>query len=313
MIAVLLLVAALGVGAAYWQVRTKRIAEESQAPASQAGVSAQPLQHDMGMWEQALATEKSELGRTFIRMGRPLVDREVVAALARSKELSWLQRKLLAAGAPYGGSVEVFIATQVVTIMVGFGLVLFGYLAGDALPILPNWVLPLGGVAIMFWPYARVHDAANKRADRILRDLPDFVDLLLIPIVAGSGIVRSLRDTAARFTGPVANEVNNAVAMIEVGRDIEEALWYAGHRLAVQEARIFFATLAQAQSQGSSVREVLEQQRDILRVEAFQRQRAMVKKIPARVVVVMIMHFMPILFALALIPLVANLGVLAGG
>lgn len=256
------------------------------------------------VFDQLAETEGFLTGRVLGSVARPIMGRGGLSDLAESEELGWLQRMLLAAGSPYGGSVEVFLSFQAAAVLVG----LAAAIGGSMLTIFPVWLPPVLGVSIMFMPFSRLYDQSKKRAARILADLPDFVDLLMIPIVSGTGIRRSLRETADRFYGPVRTEVMNAISMVEVGRPLGEALWYAGHRLAVPEAKVFFAALAQAEEQGSSVREMLERQRDSLRYEAHQRARAGIKKIPTKIVIVFGLHFMPVLFALALLPLVAALG-----
>lgn len=251
------------------------------------------------------ATEGSDFltQRVLSSVARPMVGSRRLHELAGTEELSWLQRLLLAAGSPYGGSVEVFLAFQVAAIIVGLSVAILGALLTSVFPV---WLVASLGAAIMFLPFSRLYDQARKRSARIIADLPDFVDLLMIPIVAGTGIRRSLRETAERFYGPVRTEVLNAISMVEVGKPLSEALWYAGHRLAVPEAKVFFAAIAQAEQQGISVREMLEKQRDALRHESHQRARAEIKKIPTRIVLVFGIHFMPVLFAIALVPLISS-------
>ncbi len=265
----------------------------------------QQTQDNSGVWAQASESEDYLLGRVLIGVAKPISKSQRIKDLAIQEDLGWLQRMLLAAGSPYGGSVEVFLSVQTGAILLGVVIVLIGAFTKGLFPV---WLTAGLGAVVMFVPISRLYDQAKKRGNAVLQDLPDFVDLLMIPIVAGVGIKRSLRQTTERFYGPVQSEMENAIAMVDVGKPLSEALWYVGHRLAVPEARVFFSALAQAEQQGSSVRELLEKQRDALRHESFQKQRAEIKKIPTKIVFVFALHFMPVLFAVAFVPLIAALG-----
>lgn len=256
-----------------------------------------------GAWAVAAnEAQDSILDRVLMGPAKAIGSNDRLKKLAETDELGWLQRMLLAAGSPYGGSVEVFLSIQLAAALFGVGLAIFGRMM---FTFIPTWLVAGLGAVMILMPYSRIYDSAKKRSARILKDLPDFVDLLLIPIVAGTGIKRALRETAERFESPVSTEVMNAMSMVDIGRPLSEALWFAGHRLAVPEGRVFFSALAQAEERGASVREMLERQRDSLRHEAHQRARAEIKKIPTKIVFVFGIHFMPVLFSVALVPLVA--------
>lgn len=254
------------------------------------------------IWESAYRDEDSLTGRVLLSVARPLGRTRGLETLSRSPELSWLQRKILAAGSPYGGSVDVFIAVEAAALIIGVLIAIIGI----ATP-LPTLIFTGIGLSLALIPYARLSDAATKRTRTIVYDMPDFVDLLLIPIIAGVGIKLSLQQTAERFSGPVAIEVRNAILLVDAGLPLRDALAVTAHRLAVPEAKVFFTSLAQSESQGTPVTELMERQRDLLRAESFQRQREIIKAIPAKLIVVFAFHLLPVLFSLAIIPLLSQL------
>jgi pilus assembly protein TadC len=82
----------------------------------------------------------------------------------------------------------------------------------------------------------------------------------------------------------------------------------AGERLGVTEARAFFTALLQSHLEGASVSQNLSRQAEVLRTAAFQRRRSSLKRLPVKLVLIIGMHFIPVILILAMLPTMLSFG-----
>lgn len=251
-------------------------------------------------WKTAIATENSAIGRILLNVSRPVSRIPALYDQVPTRQYKALQSKLLAADV-FNSDIEVFIAVQA-------GAAIVGVAAFICAVLMKSWLgLGVGGfgAAIALYPYNIISKKAKAKDLAVSQGLPEFAELLQMPLSAGMGILPALKFTASRLEGPVADEVRNLDTILSTNRTQEaQAFVYAGERLGTPEAKAFFGALLQAQVEGSKIIENLASQAQSLRVAAFQRQRAEIKKLPVRMVVMFGLHLLPLLFVVALIPTV---------
>jgi len=256
-------------------------------------------------WQRAVASENSTVGRILINAARPASRMPRLYDTLPTKQYRLLQSRLLASGA-FGSDIDVFLAVQALCVFIGIafwvagGYVIVSHAAAGTLIAI---VMILLGAVLMSYPYNIVSKKAKLKAIEISDALPEFAELLQMPLTSGMGVLPALAFTADRLTGPVADEVRNMQTVMRNNPNQEEqAFLMAGERLGTQEAKAFFGALLQAQVEGARVLSNLAAQAESLRVAAFQRQRSEVKKLPVKLVIMMGLHFMPLLFVAALLP-----------
>ena len=253
------------------------------------------------------AKSSSSLVESYlVRLSQPLVGSSVTSYFATTPTYAAIQSLLLAAGRPYGGSVEVFLATQVGAALLGCVGILLSLLVlqGAALA----GALVLCG-AITVFPWARTRDEAKKRSRLIDSQLPDFVELLLIRIGGGQSLRMALRRTAQMLDGPVAREMDNLLRLLDnqAGSD-QESYSLIADSLGTPNARAFCSTLSQGDLEGTKMTAALTSLAASLRVAEFQRRRVENGKLPTKLVVIMSLHLMPLLFAVVIFPAVVAFG-----
>jgi Flp pilus assembly protein TadB len=255
-------------------------------------------------WARAVQSEKSIIGRVLLGVSRPLARMPKLYDQVPTRQYQALQSKLLSSGA-FAGDVEVFIAAQAGAVFLGILIMVAGVLLEGGLLLL--CILTIGmGIAV--YPYNLVAKRSQKRSRDVSYALPEFAELLQMPLTMGQGIMPALRFTADRLDGPVAEEVRNMEALMNSGSTTEtEAFTFAGERLGTPEARAFFAALLQSQLEGSRVSDIITAQAESLRLSTYQLQRAEVKKLPIKMVIMFGIHFLPLLFIVALVPTVYSL------
>lgn len=253
-------------------------------------------------FDEAVAQEKDNFaGRFLVSLGRKFSGLPYTNLNEESAGYTSLRYKIASSGGLFGNSVTVFLSTQVAAALVSLVAVVVAVFSGL------SGLLLIGLIAFSFaftiWPYQRLSSASKKRTEEVNQALPDFAELLLMPLSGGYGILPALDFAATRSTNIVGREVEillKAIATRSVTE--EEAFREAGERLGTPGAVAFFNTLAQAYFEGTAAVQVIRGQAEQLRKIAYQDTRARIKKLPTKLVVVIGIHVMPALFLVILIP-----------
>lgn len=249
------------------------------------------------VWDAAKATADDRVTQILMDLSKPLSSLPSVYDAKNTPIYNTIQTKLLAAGGWLNGSVEVFLALQITAALIGCASLMVGFLG-----IGHKLLMAMIGATLIAYPYGTLSSKAKKRADEITGKLPDFAELLQMPLTGGLSVIAALDFTAQRSSGVVAEEVHYMLRLIRARAiDEGEAFVLAGERLGTPEARSFFQALHQAHIEGAKVIDTLASQSEALRRTAFQRQRAKLKKLPLKLVVIMFMHLMPLVFILIMV------------
>jgi Flp pilus assembly protein TadB len=255
-------------------------------------------------WQRAV-DESSQLGRILLSTSRPMRRLPSVFEAGESRQYRQLTKRLQAAQV-FGGSVEVFLSYQALMTLIGVGVLAATIVGADSGA--QTFMGVAGAVGLTALPYNELSKRTKARVAAVSRDLPEFAELLRMPLAAGVGVMESLRFTAARQEGVVAEEIRRMIKVRQAGVSEAQAFQEAGIRLGTPEAEAFFITLLNAVTGGSKAVEQITAQAAELRKLEFQRRRAEGKKLPVKMIGVMAAHFMPLLFVVVAIPTVMSLG-----
>jgi tight adherence protein C len=259
-------------------------------------------------WDLARDGLSNPIDRALHAVARPLQGNAVLYGRATSPAYRTVQAKLLASGGLYGGSVEVFLGAQVVSIVLGaIGLSLAMTLevsTGQMVAFL------VGSLGLAGWPIGQVNKISKKRTAEINTTLPAFADLLQMPLSAGMGVLPAIAFTTERTRpGVVKTELENMLSL-QKSRAVPDAQVFmiAGERLGTPEAKSFFTALMQAHTQGMRVVENIEHQAEGLRSKAYEIRRTEIKKLGNAISAKVALFFMPGLLIVTMFPVVYGLG-----
>ena len=269
------------------------------------GSTDEKTQAAIDAYKKALADEKSSIGKLLLQTGKPLLGSSYTNLSEESPAYQQIRLRLTAAGGLYAGSPVVYLSVQIMTVTLALGILGFAVLSGtDGFGLL---VVAFLAFALAYYPWQRIGDGAKKRGELINQDLPNFAELLLMPLSSGYSVLPALEFTSKRMDGPVSDEVKLLLGSI-ASRTMSDtaAFALAGEHLGTTPAMAFFTTLAQAQKEGSAVVENLKSQAEHLRKMAYERTREKIKILPNKMVVIMAIHLMPALFAVILVPIVLS-------
>lgn len=255
-------------------------------------------------WERAVA-ESSQLGRILLSTSRPLARLPGIYGAGESRQYRQLTRKLQSAQV-YSGNVEVFLAYQTLAIIAAGAILGSVMLAAEGRTGIVLGILV--AVSVSALPYNEVTKASKKREDQVTESLPDFAELLRMPLASGVGVLEALRFTASRSDNIVSREVLRMLKVRQAGVADAQAFQEAGMRLGTPQAEAFFLTLLNGVTGGSKTVDQIGSQADELRQIEFQRRRFKGKQLPVKMIGAMAAHFMPLLFIVVTLPTLFSLG-----
>jgi tight adherence protein C len=248
--------------------------------------------------------EEYELQAPFFeRAVRPLVKR--LARAGRRPDQGGLiartDAKLEKAGYPGGlrGAdwMGVKLLAAIAFAVLGFllGLLLGGITGGLFFALVGAGV---GYMGPEFWLGRRI----RSRAEAMVLQLPDALDLLTISVEAGLGFDAALAKVVEKMEGPLVAEFRQALAEIRMGRTRREALRDVANRADSQPINNFIGAIVQAEQLGVPIAKVLQIQSNQLRILRRQRAEEAAAKAPVKMLFPMVGCIFPTIFIVILGP-----------
>jgi len=187
--------------------------------------------------------------------------------------------------------------------------------------LLTLWLIPAMGGSLVFTILCAVGVAAagwfappyyvelkkRSRFDKIDKQLPDMIDLLVVTIEAGLGILASMRVAADSMSDPLGQELRLTLQEQRMGLSVGQAIESLGRRADTPNMRIFVRSLTQGERLGVSIGTTMRN----LSVEMRKRRRAMAEeraqKMPVKMLFPLIFFIFPALFIVILTPMIISI------
>jgi tight adherence protein C len=194
-------------------------------------------------------------------------------------------------------------------------------LSAIAFCLLTLWVVPamggglvltiiLGVAAAAAGWYGPVYYVELKRRNRmelIDRQMPDMIDLLVVTIEAGLGILASMRVASESMSDPLGQELRLTLQEQRMGLSVSQAIESLGRRVDAPNMQIFVRSLTQGEKLGVSIGTTMRN----LSVEMRKRRRAMAEeraqKMPIKMLFPLIFFIFPALFIVILTPMMIGI------
>jgi tight adherence protein C len=235
------------------------------------------------------------------KLARRLVPR--IRRLLGQQRIDALRRRIDEAGRPDGLTVEGFLERTAMWVLIVAPLVVVLLLLGSYLAAVLALTVPV------LLPLGSLSAAQRKRRERIDRDLPDFLDVLAVTVMAGVNFRAALARVAERIEGPLADEVMLTLSQIANGASVRHAFTDLRRRSSSEPVAQFVSTLLQSQELGAPLAESLNQIAADLRRDSAQRQRQAAAKMAPRVTLVTSMVLVPGALIFVLVGVVLGTGV----
>lgn len=212
------------------------------------------------------------------------------------------ERKLMAAGYPLGLTSESFALFKYCVLLL---TILLGILTSD--PLLLVMLITLG----LLMPSWLLKSSERKRKDKILKSLPDILDLLSVSVEAGLGFDGALLKVTEKYKGPLTEEFGKTLQELNMGKMRREALRDMAKRVDVDDVTIFLGSIIQADQLGVSITNVLRLQSKQVRANRRMRAEEKSQKAPIKILLPLLLCIFPtiliVLLGPAMIQLMDNL------
>jgi tight adherence protein C len=163
-------------------------------------------------------------------------------------------------------------------------------------------------------PMTLVRRRARLRLERIDAELPELVDILVVTVESGLGLVSSMQVAAERIRGPLGDEMRLAMQEQVMGLSLDRVLANMLERSDTESMRSFVRSIRRGASLGVSIGQIMRN----LAGEMRKRRRAVAEeraqKAPIKILFPLVGLIFPALFVVLLGPAVLSfISSLGGG
>jgi tight adherence protein C len=255
-----------------------------------------------------LGTSPTDLRRAVLdrSVGERVVQPGVVALAQRARRLTpagivrSLERRIDLAGAGATWPIERVLAAKLV--LSGGGL-LVGLLALAASRSGGGLLLLVVATAAGYLgPDLLLQQAASTRQTAIQQELADILDQVTITVEAGLSFEAAVDRVARPGGSPLKQELAHMLREIQFGVRRHDALANLLTRTDVRDLRSFVHAVAQAETYGIPIAQVLRVQSGELREKRRQSAEERAMKVPVKIVMPLMLCIMPALFVVLLGP-----------
>ena len=169
-------------------------------------------------------------------------------------------------------------------------------------PLITLGASVFGAVFAYLVPGAGLGQKAVNRQQQIQRSLPDLIDLLTISVEAGLGFDAALAHVRRNVTGALSDEIGRTLQEMQLGVPRSQALRDLADRSDVPELRGFVLAMVQADKFGTTISGVLRSQSKELRLRRRQRAEEIAMKVPVKLLIPLILGFLPAMFIVVVGP-----------
>ncbi|OFW75197.1 MAG: hypothetical protein A2Y55_03645 [Actinobacteria bacterium RBG_16_68_12] len=212
-----------------------------------------------------------------------------------------VRQKLIAAGM-YGTTPRKLLGYQVILSIFLALVALWGIPALGRSALLAVIGAVAGAALGWFIPNVYVDRRRRLRLETVDRQLPDMIDLLVVTIEAGLGILASMRVASETLRDPLGQELRLTLQEQRMGLSVGEAIESLGRRANAPNMRIFVRSLTQGEKLGVSIGTTMRN----LASEMRKRRKAMVEeaaqKLPIKMLFPLGFLIFPAIFIVLLVP-----------
>jgi tight adherence protein C len=164
---------------------------------------------------------------------------------------------------------------------------------------------PIVAGAIWAAPVLAARRGARRRAEQVLRDLPEIVDLVHVAVGAGLTVPLAVQAVAGRAEGPIADELRRALADVAMGARLADALGEVPTR-AGEATRPLVAALVASDRYGAPLAEALARLAVEVRADRRRRAEEAARRVPVKLLFPLVCCVLPAFGLLTLAPLLAG-------
>ncbi|MDP4182889.1 MAG: type II secretion system F family protein [Bacillota bacterium] len=240
----------------------------------------------------------------FVRIIHPVLHgiSQTVLKYTPKEIIAGFERKVVIAGNPFNLSVNDWINIQIVVILcLPILTAIIAYLRGFEVRGAAFAIMIEIGIGLML-PRLILNKKTVERQREIRNSLPDVLDLLTVSVEAGLGFDGALAKVIDKMPGALANEFENVLQEMKVGKQKRDALKDMAERVNLSDLTTFIGSIIQADQLGVSIGNVLRIQSEQMRQKRRQRAQEKAMKAPVKMLIPMVLFIFPTLFSVLIGP-----------
>lgn len=239
------------------------------------------------------------------RIFKPVMDKtgKIILKITPGEFVQSLQNKTETAGFPYGLRVRDWLNIQFVFVPVIILITLIFAIGILETRMLILTVFTEAGFGMVL-PAFILGKKAKERQKKIRNSLPDVLDLLTVSVEAGLSFDAALIKVIDKMPGPIAEEFNNVLHEIKIGKQKRTALRDMAERIGVEDLTSFLCSVIQADQLGVSMGNVLRIQSSQMRQRRRLRAQEKAMKAPVKMVIPLVLFIFPTVFSVLIGPII---------
>ena len=143
---------------------------------------------------------------------------------------------------------------------------------------------------------------SRKAMKLALSELPDVLEILAVPLIAGEGIFAALARVVPRANGVLPNALQNLLIALELGADLETELEILSRRLPQQQVVEFASKLSLSLRRGSPLAQMLREQAASARAELRNELYRQAGRNDTRMLIPLVFLILPVTVLFAIYP-----------
>jgi tight adherence protein C len=248
---------------------------------------------------------KSAIFNIFMHLGNRL-------RLNKTDDSSSKQMRFLKAGIrnPKAGlifwGVKCFLAISFLAAFLALRFFVFSVM-NTQLTLVLGVLIPFLG---FYLPDIWLLQKTEKRQDKLLKALPDALDLMVVCVEAGMGLDEAI-NRVAEESKLQSRELSDEFVLLSLelraGKQRKDALKNLAERTQLEEVKNLVTLLIQADKFGTNIADTLRVYSDSFRTERFQRAEEMAAKMPVKLIFPLILFIFPALFIVIIGPAIISI------
>jgi len=255
--------------------------------------------------ETNLSAPKNVFSNIFIKLGNRLRSE-------KSEDDSIKRIRFLKAGIrnPKAGLIlwgaKCFFALFFLTIFIVLRIFVFPVMNGQFTTAIGVFTPFLG----FYLPDIWLRQKTEKRQEKLLKALPDALDLMVVCVEAGMGLDEAI-NRVAKESKLQSQELSDEFAFLglelRAGKERQVALRNLAERTNLEEVNNLVTLLIQADKFGTNIADTLRVYSDSFRTERFQRAEEIAAKMPVKLILPLILFIFPALFIVIIGPAIISI------
>ena len=171
-------------------------------------------------------------------------------------------------------------------------------------------IVVLGSLLGFYLPDIWLKQITDKRKEKVLKGLPDCMDLLVVCVEAGMGLdsaIKRVGDELNLSYPELSEELNLLNLELRAGKQRRDALNNFAMRTGLTETKSLATLIIQTDKFGTSVAVALKVFSDSFRTQRFQRAEEKAAKLPVAILMPLIFFIFPALFVVILGPAIIKI------